>query len=185
MSLRYLPKNQRGFTLLELLIVCLLITISLALSMPTLRSSLITDQLGAGSRKVISFITSARSRAARDGVPQLISFDLSERTIWYEAVPERESLGGEGKTEDVDEIGETGRLRSQVQLPEGIRIEEIAQAGGGDEYDPIKDGLWISKQGYMDKTFIRLSDEDNDTLYLLIMPFFFDIAVKEEFFGFD
>jgi len=173
---------QRGFTLLELLIVCLLITISLAVSIPTLRSSLLTDQLAAGSRKVISLLTSARGRAARDGVPQLISFDLSERKIWYEAVPDRESLDGEENTEEMEG---TGPVRSQILLPEGIRIEEISQAGGGDDYDPLKDGLWVSKQGYMDKTFIRLSDEDNETLYLLIMPFFFDIAVKDEFLGFD
>ncbi len=173
---------QRGFTLLELLIVCLLITISLAISIPTLRSSLLTDQLAAGSRKVISLLTSARGRAARDGVPQLISFDLSERKIWYEAVPDRESLDGEENTEETDG---TVSVRSQILLPEGIRIEEISQAGGGDDYDPLKDGLWISKQGYMDKTFIRLSDEDNETLYLLIMPFFFDIKVTDEFLGFD
>ncbi len=173
---------QRGFTLLELLIVCLLITISLAISIPTLRSSLLTDQLAAGSRKVISLLTSARGRAARDGVPQLISFDLSERKIWYEAVPDRESLDGEENTEETDG---TVSVRSQILLPEGIRIEEISQAGGGDDYDPLKDGLWVSKQGYMDKTFIRLSDEDNETLYLLIMPFFFDIAVTDEFLGFE
>jgi prepilin-type N-terminal cleavage/methylation domain-containing protein len=172
---------QRGFTLIELLIVCLLITISLAISIPTLRHSLVSDQLGAGSRKVISLLTSARGRAARDGVPQLISFNLSERKIWYEAVPDRGSVEGEDKTEADDK----SPVRSQIQLPEGIRIEEISQAGGGDDYDPLTDGLWISKQGYMDKTFIRLSDEDNETLYLLIMPYFFDIAVKEEFFGFE
>ncbi len=167
---------QRGFTLLELLVVCLLISISLAVSLPALKNSLITDQLAAGSRKVISLVTSARSRAARDGVAQLVFFDSSEQTIRYEAVQEQEE-------ESAIEPGK--QLHSRVVLPEGIRVEEVAQASAGDEADPLHDGLWISKQGYMDKTFIRLTDEDNESLYLIIMPYYFDIVVQEEFFGFD
>lgn len=168
---------EYGFTLLELIIVCVLISISLALSMPTLRSAFVGDELAAGSRKVISLITSARDRAVREGVPQLVSYDAADRKLWYEPVPEENE---QNKEEDGGQ-----QKRSQVILPEGVQIDEIQQASGKDDSRPLTDGLWISKQGYMDRTFIRLTDEDNESVYLIIMPFFFDIQVLDEFFGFD
>lgn len=170
---------QHGFTLLELIIVCILIAISLALSLPTLRSAFVGDELAAGSRKVISLITSARGRAARDGVPQLVSYEDSSRELWYQPVEEE----GEEETEEKEDVAP--QRRSLVVLPEGVRIDEIQQASGGDDSRPLIDGLWISKQGYMDKTVIRLTDEDNASMYLIMKPFFFDVQVADEFFGFD
>lgn len=169
---------QHGFTLLELIIVCILISISLALSLPTLRSAFTGDELAAGSRKVISLMASARGRAARDGVPQLVLYEDSSRELWYQPVKE--------EAEDEEMEGAVGpQRRSLVTLPEGVRIDEIRQASGRDDANPLKDGLWISKQGYMDRTFIRLTDEDSVSLYLIINPFYFDVQVVDEFFGFD
>lgn len=181
MSQRWRPYAcaQRGFTLLELVIVCVLISISLALAVPTLRNSLVGDQLAAGSRKVISLVKSARSRAARDGVAQRLYFDPATREIWYQPAVEAEEREEE-KDKELERQG-----HSAVTLPEEIRIEEIRQAGGPDDSNPFTDGLWISKQGYMDRTFIRLGDADNETIYLLIQPYLFDIQVVEEFSGFD
>lgn len=158
----------------------MLISISLALSLPTMRSAFVGDELAAGSRKVISLITSARGRAARDGVPQLVSYEDSSRKLWYMPVEEEESEKDGEETDDADPL-----RRSLVTLPEGVRIDEIKQAGGGDDARPLQDGLWVSKQGYMDKTFIRLTDEDNVSMYLIIKPFFFDVQVVDEFPGFD
>ena len=170
---------QRGFTLLELTIVCVLISISLALSLPTLRNAFTGDELAAGSRKVISLITSARGRAVRDGVPQLVSYEDSSRELWYQPVEEEEG----GEKEEKEDVAP--QRRSLVVLPEGVRIDEIQQASGGDDSRPLIDGLWISKQGYMDKTVIRLTDEDNASMYLIMKPFFFDVQVADEFFEFD
>jgi prepilin-type N-terminal cleavage/methylation domain-containing protein len=161
---------DQGFTLLELLIVCLLITISLAMSVPNLRTSLVSDQLAAGSRKIISLITSSRSRAVMNHEPYLIFFDPAEQKIWYR------KAGDKG-----DEI----ISRHSVTLPSGIRIEEIKQASGGSEQDPMKDGLWISKQGYMDKTLIRLIDTKNRSINLLISPFLFTIETTDGPVDFD
>jgi hypothetical protein len=147
--------------------------------MPTLRSAFTGDELAAGARKVISLITSARGRAARDGVPQLVFYEDSSRELWYEPVKEE----GEEDKEEKEDVG--SQRRSLVTLPEGIRINEIKQAGGRDDANPLRDGLWISKQGYMDRTFIRLTDEGNVSIYLIINPFYFDVQVVDEFFGFD
>ena len=163
---------KQGFTLLELLIVCLLISISLGLSLPSLRQSLITDQLAAGSRKVISLIQSGRSMAVRENEPYIIRQDPVNRTVWYEQA-------------EIDEDGEetteaTPPLRSSITLPEGIRIQRIQQANAGDKHNPEKEGLWISRQGYMDKTTIQLVDGDNNSINLLISPFLQRIKILDQ-----
>lgn len=161
---------DQGFTLLELLIVCLLISISLAMSVPSLRTSMVSDQLAAGSRKIISLITSCRSRAIMDHEPHLIFFDPAEQKLWYQKASKKE---------------EEATNHHSVTLPSGIRIEEIKQASGGSEQDPMKDGLWVSKQGYMDKTLIRLIDTKNKSINLLISPFLFTIQTTDGPVDFD
>ncbi len=163
---------RQGFTLLELLIVCLLISISLGLAIPSLRQSLVTDQLAAGSRKCISLIRSGRSMAARENVPYIIRFDPVNRTVWYEPaeIVDEEETSAEATTP----------LRSSVTLPDTVRIQKIQQANAGDKHNPEKEGLWISRQGYMDKTMIQLVDADNNSINLLIAPFLHRIQILDQ-----
>ena len=47
---------SRGFTLLELMVVMVLLTLVSAFAMPALRSSLFTDQLKATARKLTGLV---------------------------------------------------------------------------------------------------------------------------------
>jgi prepilin-type N-terminal cleavage/methylation domain-containing protein len=155
--------RHQGFTLLELLIVCFLISISLALSIPSLRNTLLTDNLAAGSRKVISLVKTGRAKAVTNREAYLILYNSAERELWYQKV---------GDEETPDE-------RSTITLPTGIRIEQIKQANGKTNHDPARDGVWISKQGYMDTTGIQLIDKANNRITMLISPFLPTIHVTE------
>ncbi len=155
----------QGFTLLELLIVCLLISISLALSVPSLRSSLVTDQLAAGSRKVISLVKSARSKAVMNQDPYLIFLDPAEQKLWYQ------------KASGDEEV--TAAAHPSITLPSGVRILTIQQESAGKDHDPVADGIWISRQGYMDKTVIHLVDRENRSISLLISPFLHTIQAVD------
>ncbi|MCK5516465.1 MAG: prepilin-type N-terminal cleavage/methylation domain-containing protein [Desulfobulbaceae bacterium] len=159
------PALQKGFTLLELLIVCLLISVSLGLSIPSLRSSLISDDLASGSRKVISLVKSCRAKAIAEQKHYLIFYNPAARELWYQQADEakKHSLPA----------------RASITLPGKIRIDEIKQATGSRDQDPAKDGIWISKQGYMDKTAIHLVGSGNNSLSLLISPFLPTIKIVE------
>lgn len=172
----YQPTVARGFTLLELLIVCLLISISLAMSVPSLRNSLVTDSLASGSRKVVSLVTSARSAAVTSQEAHIIFFDSAEQRIWYKKVS-ADTEEGEG---DVHKI-----RRSSITLPEGVRVDEVKQATGSTDYNPLKDGLWISERGYMDRTIIRLVDTKQRSINLLISPFLLTIRIVEDSVAFN
>lgn len=157
--------RTHGFTLLELLIVCLLISISLTLAIPSLRSSLVTDELGSGSRKIISLIKSCRAKAISGHEAFRIYYDAAEGRVWYQPAEadEKEALV----------------LHSSITLPPGIRIQEIKQATARGKQDFNKNGIWVSREGYMDKTAIRLIDSHNRSLSLLVSPFLPAIKVVE------
>jgi len=156
--------RTHGFTLLELLIVCLLISISLTLAIPSLRSSLVTDELGSASRKIISLVKSCRAKAVTNQEAFLIYYEAAEGRIWYQTAAKEK---------------DTQIPRSSISLAPGIRIQEIKQATAGDKQDFTKNGIWVSRQGYMDKTTIRLIDNKNRSLSLLISPFLPTIKVVE------
>jgi hypothetical protein len=147
--------------------VCFLISISLALALPTVRNSLMTDQLASGSRKIISLIKSARSKAVMTRQPYLIFLDPAEQKLWY-----RKAGGGKEKS------AATAAFPS-ITLPSGVRILDIKQANSGNDQNALSKGLWISKQGYMDKTAIQLGDENNSSISLLISPFLHTIQVLD------
>lgn len=145
--------------------VCLLISISLAFAIPNLRSSLMTDELAQGSRKIISLIKSSRAQAVSKNEAFLIYYDAAEDRLWYQPANTKEK-------ED------TPIAHSSITLPPGIRIQGIKQLTTSNK-DLGQNGIWISKQGYMDKTAIQLADRDNTILSLLISPFIPTIKVIE------
>ncbi len=155
--------RSKGFTLLELLIVCLLISISLGLSIPSLRSTLVSDELAAGSRKVISLVKSSRAKAVSDREPYLIFYDSDERKLWYQHAEDE-------KTADANK---------SITLPPDVYIQEIKQAGGGSDQNAMNSGIWISREGYMDKTVIQLADMKGDSLNLVISSFLPTINITE------
>jgi prepilin-type N-terminal cleavage/methylation domain-containing protein len=160
----YCFSSKQGFTLLELLIVCLLISISLAFAIPTLRNTLVTDELASGSRKVISLIKSCRTRATSQHKAFFIFYDVSERKFWYQAA----------ETENERNIAPPS-----ITLPPGIQIRKVTQANTSTSKNAKQNSIWISKQGYMDKTAIELIDKNNQSISLLISAFLPTIKVIE------
>ncbi len=163
----YSSSYKQGFTLLELLIVCLLISISLAFAIPTLRNTLVTDELASGSRKVISLIKSSRAKAVSQHKAFFIFYDISEGKFWYQPEATKE---------------ESKIVPPSITLPPGIKIRKVTQASTSKKAQ--QNSIWISKQGYMDKTAIELISKDNKSISLLISTFLPTIKVVEGSFVF-
>lgn len=157
--------QKDGFTLLELLIVCLLISISLAFAIPTLLSSFGTDELGSASRKVIALLKSSRSQAVTRHIAILIYYDPDQGRLWYQAAESNEG---------------PPLPHSSITLPAGVRIDSIQQASGAATTANHSPGpIWISPKGYMDKTAIYLVDRSNKGISLVVSPFLPTIKVLE------
>ncbi|MDD3815614.1 MAG: prepilin-type N-terminal cleavage/methylation domain-containing protein [Desulfocapsaceae bacterium] len=162
-------KKQQGFTLLELIIVCLLITASLAFSIPNLRQALVIDQLAASSRKIIAMIREVRTLAAQEQQPYLIHFDLDRKKIWYQQDLPKSSEGEEQV-----------QPHPGIQMPPSVRLQDI-QTGTADKKTSGEITLWINKQGYMDQTILHLADDQDNIISLVLSPFFSNIKAYDTY----
>ncbi len=167
-------KNQQGFTLLELIIVCLLITVSLAFSVPNIRQALVIDQLAASSRKVIALIKEVRYLAAQEQQPYLIHFDLDRGKIWYQ----------QDIYEQQEENEQTVTFPG-IQFPPSVHIQDVQTGEETEKKSSGEASLWINKQGYMDQTILHLADDHDNIISLELSPFLNTIKAHDSYIGLE
>lgn len=162
-------KDESGFTLLELIIVCALIGLLLAVSVPAFRGSLLNDPLKAGGRKLIGYIREVREKSVREQQSYLLFFDLDENRVYYLAESEAEK--------EIRELPE----KNVLIMPEGVELSDIWTKSGGTAAQGVPE-LWISRQGYLDQSVIHLEDRDGKAISLVIAAFLPKIEVKDNYF---
>lgn len=163
-------KGERGFTLLELIVVCTLIGIMLSFSIPSLRTALFTDPLKSTARNLIGLTNGVRQLAVRQQQPYLLHIDEGEKRIWFE----KETGTTTGKVEKADE----NHREKQLRLPETVRITGVWLAEDKQAQDQT--ALWISKQGYMERTRVGLEDDEGNRLVVQFFPFLDAATVAED-----
>ncbi|MBU4581634.1 MAG: prepilin-type N-terminal cleavage/methylation domain-containing protein, partial [Proteobacteria bacterium] len=106
--------TERGYTLIELSVVVLLIGMMLFLAVPRVRDSLLNDDLKATTRQIVGAAREMRNEAVREQVDYLIHLDLAKPGFW---------------TYSADTTAEKrAELRKRaVRFPEGIRIADVRQ----------------------------------------------------------
>jgi prepilin-type N-terminal cleavage/methylation domain-containing protein len=157
---------ERGFTLLELVVVCLLIGIMLTFSIPSLRMTFFSDPLKSTARNLIGLANGVRELAVRHQQPYLLHISESEKRIWYE----RDGNGN--KEEEADT-----RRENEIRLPETVSISGIwiGEDGSSEEQTVI----WISKQGYMQRARVGIEDEEGNQLIVQFFPFLDSVTVTD------
>jgi prepilin-type N-terminal cleavage/methylation domain-containing protein len=160
--------HERGFTLIELIVVTTLIGIMLALTVPTLRNTVFTDPLKTTTRKLIGLVTGVREVAVRSQQPYLLHISRLENRIWFE--PEGVKSGS---AESVTE------KKGELIFPESVRISGILLEDDGDlAQDQLV--VWVSKQGYMIDILLQIEDEDGKHLNVQFYPFLEPALVSDE-----
>lgn len=147
-------RQERGFSLIELIVVIVIIGLTMAITMPRFRASLLSDHLKASTRRVAILITNLSKEAVREHKDYLLYFDLSENRYWTE---------NPGLTEE-------GRLMAREQafnLPDDVRFLDITKKG--DEIRTAGEvSIVITKKGYLQPATIHLGSDQGRvfTLYL-------------------
>jgi len=147
-------RQERGFTLIELTVVVVIIGLTMALAMPRFRQDLLSDHLKASTRRLAGLITNLSKEAVREHKDYLLYFDLSENRYWTE---------NPGITAE-------GRLIAREQavgLPEDVRLLDIKKKG--DEIRTAGEvSIMITKKGYLQPATIHLESDKGRvfTLYL-------------------
>ena len=106
------PARQasRGFTLLELMVVMVLLTMITAFAMPGLRSALFSDQLKATARQLIGLVVETGQEAVRSQAEQLLHFDLERNQVWTSSA--KKTVKGRIRTD----LGSDSGLGSETGL---------------------------------------------------------------------
>lgn len=159
--------NRNGFTLLELIIVCVLIGTMLVVSVPSMRNSFIGDQLKTTSRKIIGFVNGIRQLAEREHQSYFLNIDKMDNRIWYE-----KDITIKDAEEDEEPEG--------LIFPAEIRISKIWTKSEG-EYSDDQHRIWISSKGYMDQAVLHLEDDGNNVISLHFFPFLDSVKVYDKY----
>ena len=163
-------RHSKGFTLIELIVVLVLLGIMFGITVPKFRQAILSDSLDSTSLRLIGLVQDLRERAMSGLVSYLLNFDIQEKRIW--------SFASNASEED----RESARLRA-YKLPDDVEIQDIWSWGSGRNYS--EGVIRFSRKGYIEQSMIHLQSEDGRELSLELSPFLGSIKIHEGYVDFD
>ena len=150
-------RDLRGFTLIELMVVMVLISTLTAFALPKISSTLFADQLKSTARRFIGIVAEAGSEARAKRTRVTLRYDPAAHVFTTAPVA--------GTARD-----KQAHRYPRVKVPDSVQVVDISTAHGGDE---SVGQLYIafSPLGYVDKTIVHLRNDDGDELSIALSPF--------------
>jgi len=111
--------RNRGFSLIELVIVLVLLSFSVALVAPSLSRFAKRVELKTAAQKISGILRYFRSESIQKGRIYQVLFDSGLREVRVQALGEEEK--GEGKREE----GQQKVLKKSYSLPDGIQMRDV------------------------------------------------------------
>jgi len=121
--------TSSGFSLLELLVVILLISLISALVMPRMAASLPGVQLKSTARAVAASLRYARSKAVFESTPYVAIFDHTQRLLAVEPVEEPI------ESAELDKLREILNTSRVYELPDGIEFAAFNNSDADQDRD--------------------------------------------------
>lgn len=163
----------RGYTMIELIVVVVLIGIMLSMSVPKIRQSILSNNLKSTTRRIIGLVKSTRDRAIQKQSVYNFHIDFAENKIWIKA-----DAGDEAEGFDTEEF-QSGRDNTFV-LPPDVRVTDIWSRGGG----TVAEGeglIRFNEKGYIEPAVIHLEAENGDVVSLELTPFLGSIRIYDRY----
>ena len=162
-----LKGKSKGFTFLELTVVIFLIGLTLLLTVPRFRSTILTDDLKKTVRRMVGTVRTLRNEAIRDQKVYSLHFDIESNRVWTSWEP-------------MNEEERRQALERAYQIPDGIRILDVWRGSRGKEVagDAV---IHFSKKGYIEQSVIHLAADDGRQFTLILSPFLGRVKVVEEY----
>ena len=148
--------TQTGFTLVEIVVVMVLISLFMVLSIP-LFGSIGSNSLDSSARRLSGTIKYLFNEAALSGFEYRLIYNLDEGT--YRA----QILEPNGQLVDAEDQGRQAALKGTV------RFEDVLMPGRG-KFTMGQVTARIDPSGWIDETVIHLADGSGEALTLRVMP---------------
>ena len=160
----------RGYTLIELVVVIVLLGLLFGLVLPQLRTSPLRDSLDSTSLRLIGLVEELREQAISDQVAYLLHVDIRGKRVWHHAAD---------ATEEEMELAED----AAKQLPPDVKIEDIWSWSRGKLYDEAT--ILFSSKGYIEQAMIHLQADDGRQVSLEFTPFLGSVKIHEGYVDID
>jgi prepilin-type N-terminal cleavage/methylation domain-containing protein len=156
----------KGFTLIELMVVMLLITIMLGVTIPRMDSSLLQDPRKKTTRWMINTVSALRAAATEKQKSHSMVVNVNENRLWI-------------MDAEMDEEALTEAAKKAFALPGGMRIMDVQFAGkervgSGDALITFYPG------GYSDQAAINIESADAERFAYKVEPLLPRIKVVDE-----
>ena len=158
--------KSRGFTLIELMVVMLLITIMFAVTIPRLDGAILQDPRKKTTRWLMSTVSALRAAAIEKQKSQILVLNLDENRLWTTDA-------------EMDEKGQSVAAEKAFALPGGIRIMEV-QFPGKKRVGSGNATVVFYPGGYSDQAAINLESGDAERFAYRVEPLLPKIKVVEE-----
>lgn len=166
-----MTRNSKGYTLIELIVVMVLVGLTLTLTIPRFRYALLTDDLKTTTRKMIGMINNLRNEAIREQRDYILRFDLGSNRLWVDspALTDQERMMAREKA---------------FSLAKGVRVLDIWFKGEGKKMTG-ETGIKVNRKGYVQPSVIHLGSEEGKGFTLVLNPFLGKVSILENYVDFE
>jgi len=158
-------RDNNGYTLLELIVIMVILSISLHFIMPSLKKP---NSMQAVARRVIAISGHLRTMAVRT---------QEKQTLDYHSSGFNASVAKKTKTDMLDE---EDRKTQSIPLPDDVSLDVMRPNGDVQSSGTIN----FYPTGYADPTAIHLTKDGEDYLTLVVEPFLSKVRIYEEYWEF-
>lgn len=150
--------EQTGFTLLELIVVMVLISLTAAFTIPKIQSSLYSNELSATARRVVSLVTATAQEARARHTSYTLRFEPDTK--------EFVTVASEGEQDNVflrvrldDSVSLAG-----IETPQNATLTESTAADN-------ETGIIFTTKGYTRKAALHFENDAGDQRTVILSPF--------------
>jgi prepilin-type N-terminal cleavage/methylation domain-containing protein len=162
--------SKRGFTLIEIAVVILLISIMLLVTVPRLPDSPLTDQTRKTKRWIILKIKELKDLSVRDQKIYTLNVGLELNRLWV-------------TSEDMTEENKLAAVDDGLELVTDLKLKDVEYPGQL-KVDSGLAEIHFFPKGYSERAMIHL--EDGDKVYSFqIEPFLSTVKVLDGYMVFD
>jgi prepilin-type N-terminal cleavage/methylation domain-containing protein len=166
--------DPNGFTLLELAVVLLLLTVVLGLVLPEASSLLTDSDLRTSSRRVAGAVAEARNEAMLGGRIWELAIDLESNAFWIAPVGD----GEEGGTS-----AEAGKSQPRKRTLAGeVRFLDVRK-GQEESRNTGRVSIRFHPKGLVEPAVIHLGGRGNRVQTLSIKPFSGRLSIEDGYVG--
>jgi prepilin-type N-terminal cleavage/methylation domain-containing protein len=164
-------QDTKGYTLIELTVVIILIGLLMTLVVPRFQYSLLTDDLKAATRRMVGTIREVRNDAIREQKTHYLHFDLESNRFWVDTL-------------SMTEEERTMARGNATALPQTVRIQDVWIRGEGKKMTG-EALIRFNKKGYLQQSLIHVGSVDGRQFTLVLRPFLGKVKVLEDYVEFE